>query len=372
MRSVIGERRGNPGDEAARAALTELAEGAPTRTAIDFVPPLNAGGVEISMLVVGAGSAGSRHLRNARSLGVAQLSVFRTGLGVMPDSLPEGIRLERDLDRALSRGVDAVVIANPTALHLPAAMKAVDAGCDVLVEKPLAHRLEAIGGLRSAIRARGRIAMVGYQFRFHPALSRVREWLQAEAIGRVTSCRAHWGEYLPDWQPWRDYRTSYSARNELGGGALLTLSHPVDYLRWLLGDVVSVFAEISSRSFLSIDVEDTVVMNLVFASGALGTLTLDYVQSPPSHGFTLVGTRGVIQWDGITGGARLQGRSASESFAPGPGFERNSMFLAELDHFLGCVLGRNEPVCGIEDGEAVLRICHAAKESAELARRVDV
>ena len=68
-------------------------------------------------------------------------------------------------------------------------------------------------------------ALVGFQFRFHPGLQQVKRLLEEGAIGRPFSVRAHWGEYLPGWHPWEDYRQGYSARPDLGGGVVLTLCH---------------------------------------------------------------------------------------------------------------------------------------------------
>ena len=84
--------------------------------------------------------------------------------------------------------------------------------------------------------------LVGFQFRFHPGLQQVKKLLDEGAIGKPISAHAHWGEYLPDWHPWEDYKQGYAARPELGGGVVLTLSHPLDYLRWLLGEVESLSA----------------------------------------------------------------------------------------------------------------------------------
>jgi len=224
-----------------------------------------------SLLVIGAGSAGYRHLINARALGVGDLSVFSTGTGALKEPLPSDIRVETDFELALSRGIQAAIIANPTSLHVDSALAAVRAGCHLLIEKPLSHALLNIQDLQAEVQNRDRVALVGYQFRFHPSLQQIRLWLKQEAIGEIVSAHAVWGEYLPAWQPWRDYRTSYSARSDLGGGVLLTLSHPIDYLRWFLGEVVRVSARTARRSGLELDVEDTALVHLEFESGAIAS-----------------------------------------------------------------------------------------------------
>ena len=325
-----------------------------------------------SLLVIGTGSAGYRHLMNARAAGVAKLSVLSTGAGVQKGPLPDGIRVESDLERAVSRGIEAVVIANPTSMHLASALWAARAGCHLLIEKPLSHTLTDVEQVQDEVSKRGLVATVGYQFRFHPSLRQIRRWLQEEAIGEIVSAGAVWGEYLPGWQPWRDYRTSYSARSDLGGGALLTLSHPMDYLTWLLGRVTCVSALTARRSGLDVDVEDTALVHLGFESGVIASVSLDYLQRPQRHSLTIIGRSGVIRWDNANGTAILDAVDRHCVVQVPERFERNDLFVAELNHFFDSIAGPSEPACGIEDGKQTLRLCLAAKESAQTGRRVDV
>ena len=107
----------------------------------------------------------------------------------------------------------------------------------MFIEKPLADSLEHCRELAELAAQRGLTTMMGCQFRFHPLLISLRNQLFEGRLGNVLGARAEWGEYLPDWHPWEDHRKSYSARPELGGGVVLTLIHPLDYLYWLFGRV---------------------------------------------------------------------------------------------------------------------------------------
>jgi predicted dehydrogenase len=307
---------------------------------------------------------------NAAAAGVADLSVFRSGVERGP--LPGNVRVETDLNAALSHKPQAAVIANQTSLHVNSALAAATAGCHLLIEKPLSDAFIGIEELRNAIELQSLVAMVGYQFRFHPSLQQVRRWLWEGAIGEIVTANVVWGEYLPNWQPWRDYRTSYSARASLGGGVLLTLSHPIDYLCWLLGEVKRVNAMTTCRSGLEIDVEDTAIIHLEFECGAIVSVSLDYIQRPSQHNFTLVGREGVIRWDSKTGIAALETSEGRSEFPVPAHFERNDLFVAELNHFFQCAAREDEPQCSLEEGERTLRVCLAAKESARSGRRIDV
>jgi predicted dehydrogenase len=321
---------------------------------------------DISAVVTGFGSIGRRVLRNLRLLGVTDLTVYRTGRSTLSteDELA-GVTVEYNLDAALSKRPTAVFVVNPTARHVPTALTAARAGSHLLLEKPISHTLDGVGELRRVVADQRLVCLVGYQFRFHPGLLAVRRWLDEDAIGPVAHAQAHWGEYLPDWHPWEDYRSSYSAVPALGGGVTLTLSHPLDYLRWLLGDVAWVSATLGYGG-LDIEAEDTADLQLGFASGVRGTVHLDYLQRPPSHTLRIVGRGGTITWDAADGVARCwrAGGAAPQAYEPPQGFERNDLFLDETRHFLACVSGTETPRCPLDDGIRVLELVVAAKRSA--------
>ncbi len=336
-------------------------------------PAAASGPVPAGLLVVGLGSAGRRHLRSLLALETLRpLRVLRSGHGVAPDPDWRHLPEHRDLEAALAEKPAAVVVANPTALHVPVALAAARAGCHLLVEKPLGGSLEGVAELRAEVERRRLTVLVGYQFRLHPTLLRVLEWLRGGAIGEVVSAQIHWGEALPDWHPGEDYRRGYSARRDLGGGALLTLSHCFDYLRFLLGEVESVSAECGRLSGLEIDVEDVAAVNLRCERGALASVQLDYVQRPARHVLRLIGPAGVIEWSAAEGAAYLwRGRAPRPEVAlPPQGFDRQGLFLAEMRHFLDCLAGHARPACTLEDGEAALRLALVARRSSEEGRRV--
>jgi predicted dehydrogenase len=207
--------------------------------------------------------------------------------------------------------------------------------------------------------------LVGFQFRFHPGLRQIESLLQVNTIGRIVSGRAHWGEYLPGWHPWEDFRQGYSARADLGGGAVLTLSHPLDYLRWLCGEVSQAWSFTGTLSNWGLDVEDTAEIGLRFASGALGSVHLDYIQRPPAHRLEIIGTEGTIQWDNADGAVRLYtpGEGRWQAYLPPAGFERNTLFLDEMRHFLAVARGEVEPRCTLQDGIRVQMLVDQAYRS---------
>lgn len=320
----------------------------------------------MKFLIAGLGSIGRRHLRNLLALGERDILLYRTGRSTLPDDELGGYPVETDLGAALDHRPDAVIVANPTSLHLDIAIPAAERGCHLLLEKPISHSMDGVDRLQKAVWRGGGQVLVGFQFRHHPGLKKVKELLSTSPspIGKPLSARAQWGEYLPGWHPWEDYRQGYSARLELGGGVILTLCHPLDYLRWLLGDVEALWAFAGRLSDLALDVEDTAEIGLRFADNTLGSVHLDYNQRPSAHTLEIVGSQGTIRWDNADGAVHLYQEKWHVSPIP-PGFERNDLFLAEMRHFLAVVRGEEGSLCSLEDGIQALRLALAARLSAQ-------
>jgi predicted dehydrogenase len=318
-------------------------------------------------LIAGLGSIGRRHLRNLLTLGERDILLYRTHQATLPDDELAGFPVETDLDAALAHRPDAVIICNPTSLHLDTAIPAALCGCHILLEKPVSHSMGRVQELVQTVQKNRVKVLVGFQFRFHPGLQKVKQLLDEGAIGEPLSARAHWGEYLPNWHPWEDYKLGYAARPELGGGVVLTLSHPLDYMRWFLGEVDSLWG-LTSHLGLNMPVEDLAEISLRFVNGAIGSIHLDYDQRPPNHTLEIIGTHGTIRWDNANGITRLAGVGLDgkvgtwRDFLPPEGFERNQMFLDELRHFIDVVHGEAEPICTLQDGIQALRMAIATHQ----------
>ena len=167
--------------------------------------------------------------------------LYRSGQSTLPDDELMGYVTETEIDAALAHEPDAVIVSNPTALHLDVAILAAEAGCHILLEKPISHNLERIDEFQAAVECVGGKVLVGYQFRYHPDLRVMKRLLEEEKIGKPICVQAHWGEYLPAWHPWEDYRQSYAAQRDLGGEVALTLCHPFDHLHRLFCKAVIVY-----------------------------------------------------------------------------------------------------------------------------------
>lgn len=317
----------------------------------------------MKFLIAGYGSIGRRHMRNLLELGERDIVLYRTGRSTLPTDELQGFTVETDLGKALAHKPDAVIVANPSASHLDVAIPAALAGCHLMLEKPVSNTLERLGELRAALRQGGGKALVGFQFRYHPGLRQVKAWCQEGALGRPLSLRCEWGEFLPGWHPWEDYRQSYAAREDLGGGVALTLCHPLDYLSWMFGAVERMWGFSGKISDLELAVDDVSEVGLQFAEGPLASLHLDYYRRPGVHRLEICGTEGMITWDNADGAAHLiRPDGVTQVFTPPSGFERNWLFLDQTRHFIDVARGAAEPVCTLDDGIYAQRLAMAVKQ----------
>lgn len=317
--------------------------------------------------VVGCGSIGLRHLRNLAALGCRDL------VAVDPDparraaavaAVPGALALP-SLGAALDAGASVALVATPSALHVEPALEAVRAGADLFVEKPLAASLDGVAELVDEAERRGTTALVACNLRFHPGLALLQRLAADGAIGRLLSARIECGSWLPGWRPGQDYRDGYAASRALGGGVVLDAIHELDYARWLLGDVSAVACFAGHLSGLEIETEDVAAILLRFASGAIGEVHLDYVQRTASRTCQLIGEEGTLRWDFASGTTRLVAPGGETAFPAPAGWEPNAMYVAELEHFLACLAGHDEPAQSLRDGRAALEIALAALASAE-------
>ena len=299
-------------------------------------------------------------------LGEEEILFYSTNQSTIERDEISGFIVESNLDQALAHKPDAVIVSNPTSLHLDIAIPAARAGCHLLIEKPLSHDLERIDELSKIVDQTGKKVLMGFQFRYHPGLQQIKKLLIEGEIGKPLSVRAHWGEYLPNWHPWENYQDGYSARADLGGGVLLTLCHPLDYLRWLLGEINSVQGFLGYSGVLGLtDVEDTAEVNLKFENGVIGSVHLDFNQRPPTHNMEIIGTEGTIYWNGLEGSLKVFQVSPGkwkDYFLP-ENFDRNDLFLSELAHFLKIIRTDMTPLCSLDDGIMIQKIIHYAKRS---------
>ena len=331
------------------------------------------------IVIIGFGSIGKRHLRLARRLFPrADIRVLRRNHTGETPEFSNGLFTTIDEVRQFSPQLS--VISNPATHHIAYAQIMAEIGSHILVEKPLSDNLIGISKLQETCNDKGLVLLLGYNLRFLPSLIKFRTLILSGVIGRIFSVRCEVGQFLPSWRPESDYRLGVSAKKHLGGGVLLELSHEIDYLGWVFGDIRWVSAAINKQSLLEIDVEDTAYLILGFdrADGANDldveltcSLNLDFIRHDTTRKCIAIGEHGSLRWDGLTGAVDLFKPGANEwneVFKEVP--ERDASYLAEWNHLIEVTSKEVTPLITITDGMKVLRVIEAAQLSSKSGTKI--
>ena len=267
----------------------------------------------------------------------------------------------------------AAVVANPAPLHVAVSAWLLENGVPVLVEKPLAADVADAEALVRVARERRVPLMVGYLLRFFAPLRALKAEVDGGAVGRPLYLRAEVGQALATWRPGRDVTETVSARADLGGGALLELSHEFDYAVWIMGSPTSVVAMSTQLGEPASQVEDLAEVTLAFDSGAVGSVHLDMLQRDPIRVCRVFGTEGSAELDFLSGELRIR-RAGGEwrAIASGPSTPVAELHLAQMRHFLHCLESGDSPETEPEAALMALRVAAAARRAASDGRRVPV
>ncbi len=320
------------------------------------------------LLIVGYGSIGRRHLKIARmSLPYADIRILRQQFtGEIPE-FSNGCF--SNLGDVLSFNPQVAIIANPAPHHLPIATELTKIGCHLLVEKPLSNNLYGVDELLKQVNEHQTFLQIGYNLRYDASLIEFRKKILDGLVGDILSVRCEVGQYLPSWRLNADYRKTVSAQKVLGGGVLLELSHELDYLRWIFGEVEWVSSWLNYTSTFEIDVEDTahIILRFIMNSGRALTvnLNMDFIRQDATRQCTVIGERGSLRWNGLTGEVDLY-QSNSQSwrnifYRP---HERDESYSFQWKSFLRGIETGSNSLLTVGDGKAVLQIIDAIRKSS--------
>ena len=323
----------------------------------------------MKFLICGLGSIGKRHMENLESLGYKceDIGVYRTNKGTQSfgDNLLTDHynrhRVHTNLEEALACEYDVAFITNPTSLHVKTALETAKARCHLFIEKPLSHTMDGVDELIKCTDARNLKSYVAYNFRFHPLLMCIKKYLDNNLLGKIISVHAKLSERITKWHSWENYSISYASRKCLGGGVVLTQSHEIDYLYWFFGKPEWVFAAGGKQSNLDIDVEDSAEIIMQFKNKTIAYVHLDYIKDPPERSLEIIGTHGNIHCDFFKSSITVNPQNnLNETLQR---FDRNDMYIEELQEFLDCIKNDRETPVDLKQGKDVLKILLAIKRS---------
>lgn len=281
--------------------LCEVGEPGLYSLAIPLLAPGKEGSIVKKVVIMGFGSSGQRFSETVRAHDPeVDLLVFSSQeLAGLPFPATKSLSTLRDFEP------DVAIVCGAPSERLDAVNSLPDSVTAVLVEKPLAMNFSQGMELRHLLQKRNQTVQVGYNLRFSPSLRDFKRRTDAGEFGAVVSVRAETGHFLPNWRPGRDYRTTVSSQSIAGGGVLRELSHEVDYLQWIFGEIEWVSAWCGRQSELEIDVEDSAHLTLGFANpdrhkALVGQLNLDFVRHDNTRTVTAICAEGSLRWDGTS------------------------------------------------------------------------
>ncbi|MDE2791436.1 MAG: Gfo/Idh/MocA family oxidoreductase [Paracoccaceae bacterium] len=339
----------------------------------------------VRIAIVGCGVIGKRHagVIAARPevdlVAIADPSAFAKATAAR-----FGVPCHEDVEQFLAtEQVDGVIVSTPTTDHLSPTMAALDASVSVLVEKPIAASLEDADRIVARSEERSVPVLVGHHRRYHPQLRQARDILRSGRLGQLVAVCGQWTvrkspEYFSD-----DWRRTWQA-----GPTLINLTHDLDSLRYICGDVESVSAEMTSM-VMGTEKEDAAAIVLRFRNGALGTFVMsDQTPSPwawelstgetpafPKSGrnsLRFMGTRASLDFPNLVLWHHGDGPSDwTQPILPQSiPHEPVDAFDLQISHFAEVASGRNEPRITARDGTETLRTTLAVFEAARSGKRV--
>lgn len=294
-----------------------------------------------SLLVIGHGSIGARHGRLAAALGARVAYVTSRPC----EPFPHYAGIAQALAETQPRHV---VIANATGRHAEALQALADARFDghVLVEKPFCGTLDQ---MPDALPFQ---VSVAYNLRFHPLVHALRDALGARAL---YSANFYAGQHLPQWRAGTDYRASYSADKDQGGGVLRDLSHEIDLALWICGRARSITAVGGHLSNLEIDSDDVYSILSSHERCAAVAISINYLDRTPKRVLTINARDLTATVDFIGGTLTLNDEVTFRHV------ERDATYQAQLKAFFA---DDRSTMCDLDGGRDVMRLIAAAETAA--------
>ena len=213
--------------------------------------------------------------------------------------------------------------------------------------------------------------MVGFQLRHHPGYKKMLRLIDDNEIGRIVHLQGYVGQFLPNWRPGKDYRDCYSAKKIYGGGVILDLCHELDIILSVAGNVESINCCCGKYSDLEIATEDVAEISMIHEKKAMSHIHLNYLEPGYKWSTRIIGTLGSINWDMGNGFVEIIKYDGTIKRWDDPnGFDRDWLFIKQMNQWLEVLKGKEEPVADLETGIKVMRLCIDAKRSAAHGKRL--
>ena len=343
---------------------------------------------QVRIAVAGAGLIGKRHIEEIVASDSAVLaSIVDPGPAGTELAEKYGVPLHPSLAELFAEDKpDGIILATPNQMHVDGGLECVAAGVPVIVEKPIGDTVTSATRLVEAGEKAGVPVLTGHHRNYSPIMTKAREIIQSGVLGTLVGVSGSALFYKPD-----EYFDVGGWRREPGGGPiLLNLTHEVNNLLSLLGDIDTVIA-LTSNATRGFSVEDTSAMIFRFTNGALGTFLLSdtaasarsweqtsredasYAHYDDEDAYHIAGTQGSLSVPTMRVKIFEGKRSWWEPFATSvESVERSDPLANQVKHFADVINGDAEPICSGRDGLKTLQVVDAVVASARTGRPVNI
>lgn len=313
------------------------------------------------ILIIGAGSVGERHITNLLQSGYTNIHVLRRASTPMRTVDAQLVTIHTSAEDFTDGTFDCAVICNPTSMHAETTHWCLQRVMHVLVEKPLSHNLNHIAEIQAVALQKNLVVQVAYMMRYHPHLKTIASAIHNQTYGPLQQIETYWGSYLPDWHPWEDYRNSYVALKQLGGGVALTLSHDLDVVNWLAGaPILSYARNYAYVAELEIETESVADFNITYQNGISAKVHMNLLDKPQKRSYMFQFATARIFFDFFSSEMRIESASGLTTHTL-DNFDRNNLFMDELHDFINRI-NRNEDhgpftTQQISDSTTIIKMC---------------
>lgn len=322
------------------------------------------------ILIIGVGSIGERHLRCFQATDRVDLSICELNENLRNEVGDRYNITKRfdNLEAALEQKPDAALIAAPAHLHIPLAQTCAEAGCHLLIEKPLSTSTEGIAELTQFIAKKKLIASVAFVFRAHPVIQAMKKAIDSGTFGKALQVNVISGQHFPTYRP--AYRDIYYNNHAAGGGLIQDgLPHAMNAVEWLVGPTTQIMADAAHLKLEGVEVEDTV--NVLTRHGAngevLGSFCSNQHQAPNETSINVICENGTVRfeyqrnrWGWLK---EPEDEWEYEEFTIG----RDDLFTNQANAFVDAIEGKAEPACTISDAVQTLKTCLTILKSSQQA-----
>lgn len=315
--------------------------------------------------VIGLGNIATRHRRNLKHLfSMATLYAMSASGRTPREVVSDCDQLVSSVNELIALHVDFVIVASPAPFHSTHAIPLIEAGIPVLIEKPVATTLEDVEKIQSAVMKHQTPVAIGYCLRYLPSAQKTRALLANHKLGTLYNVHVEIGQYLPDWRPSKNYRDSVSANKYLGGGALLELSHELDYAQWLLGPLTLHYATLRSTPELGLDVEDIADIMAVNSLNTVVTIHLDFLQRNAHRKCSFIGSKGRLDWDLISNRVLITTAEEVATHYYEPEWDKNQIYMAMIEDFVQMIQGKPNTCIGLDEAKNTICLIDEIKLNA--------